>query len=167
MPDLTPAETKAMAYWPQIEGSAARHDTTASLWASINAAAAELGLTSPGVSAIAVNRLRAMATGIQRRSDQLAALPNSKRLTSGLVSQAPWSRSLAEQRALPKFQARFQHTFTKNGDSVTEWRTSVWDGKLPRTIGQLRDAIDLDAQNMANKYGVEHDSVDAIQLFQI
>lgn len=164
---LTPAEAKALAYWPQIEYAARNSLNTADLWAAIREAAADLGLESPGVSIQGVNGLRSLAVGIQRREDEFAQLADSKRLLGRMITDAPWSRSAGERKGLPKFQVRFEHTFTQSGETRTEWRTALFEGKLPRTVGELRALVGGDAVQLANKYGVEHVGAGSLQVLAI
>jgi hypothetical protein len=164
---LTQAETAALAYWPQIEYAARSGLNTADLWATIRDAAEELGLSSPGVTIQGVSGLRSRAVAIQRREETFAGLADSKRLTGRDVGTAPWSRSPGERRALPKFQVRFEHTFNQAGEQRTEWRTALFEGKLPRTAGELRALVEGDAVQLGNKYGVEHIGIDSLQLLAV
>jgi hypothetical protein len=51
---------------------------------------------------------------------------------------------------------RFEHSYIKDGVPVTEWRTTVYTGTLPRTRRELELSIEQDAQGLADDYGVEH-----------
>ena len=165
--NLSDQAKAALAYWPQIEYAADNGLTTADMWGIIRDAAEDLGLASPGVTVQGVSQLRGLASGIQRRADQFNAFPDSKRLPGTAWSEAPWSRSLADQRAMPKWQVRFQHTFLVNGAEVTEWRSTVRSGRTPRTKGELLGVVDEDAENMARDYGVEHVGTSGHQLLVI
>lgn len=164
---LSEAALRALAYWPQIEWAAANHLTTADLWANIHAAADELGLSSPGAPLQGVNELRAMATRIQAASARLNTAPPTNRLRAEYRALAPWSRSQRQMNTSPMYSVRFAHTFMSNGEQITEWRTSVFNGRPPRTVGQLFELVDNDARNLAKDYGVEHLSADDLQLLLI
>lgn len=158
----------ALAYWGEIEYAAANRLTTADLWASLRAAAAELGQESPGVTVQQVNEVRHLATGIQAASRRLERIDPSSSIRDGrLIAEAPWSRSLAERSALPMYQVRYQHTVDGPNGVETAWRTSTFRGELPRTLGDLQDAIDEDAENLADKYGGAHVGVSAMQILAV
>lgn len=140
---------------------------TAELWANIRAAAEAQNVPLTGVTVQGVSQLRSLATAIQGKAGQFEGYTDSKILRRAMFAQAPWSRSLAEQSAMPRLTVRFQHTFERNGEEVTEWRTSMFDGQLPRTVGDLRDLVEQDAINMADKYGVEHIDISDLQLFAV
>lgn len=164
---LSPAEQRAMAYWPQIEYAARHGLNTADLWSAIRDAAEEIGLDSPGVSVQGVSSLRAKAVGIQRNEGEFERLADSKRVLGRLVQVAPWARAPGERRALPMFSVRFEHTFMTGDGHRTEWRTAVFEGQLPKTAGELRALIGSDAVQLANKYNVEHIGIDSLQLLSI
>lgn len=167
MPDLSDAARNALAYWPQIEYAAANRMPTAQLWDTLNAAAADLGLDTPGVTLQGVNELRHLATTIQASSARLERSDPSYRLEGNLVSEAPWSRSLAERDAMPMFQVRYQHTTVGPNGEETNWRTSTFHGQLPGTIGDLFDAIEEDAEHLADKYGHSHVGTGGHQVLSV
>lgn len=153
---LSPAAQKALAYWGVIELAAQVRATTADLWGWIRDAADELGLASPGVSVQGVSELRGRAGQIQEAARQFARLADNQRVRGVSVATPPWARDPALMRAQPRFAVRYQHTFEHQGQLVTEWRTSMFDGRPNATAGQLRRDVELDAQNLANKYGTTH-----------
>jgi len=167
LPDLTPEARKALAYWPQIELAAAERMTTADLWSTIQDAAEELGLSSPGVTLRGVSQLRSIATQIQASGRRLETLADAADLTGQHIAEAPWSRSMAEQNALGIYQVRYQHTTLTADGPETNWRTSVFYGQLPGTVGELRDAIEEDAGQLANKYGVSHLDFSNVQVLSV
>lgn len=167
MPDLSDEARAALAYWPQIEYAAANHLPTAALWDTLKAAASDLGLESPGVTLQGVNQLRSMATTIQGASARLERSDPSYRMEGRLISEAPWSRSLAERDAMPMYQVRYQHTTVGPNGEETSWRTSTFHGQLPSTIEDLYDAIDEDAEHLADKYGHSHVGVSGHQVLAV
>jgi hypothetical protein len=163
-----PNRNPALAYWPQIEYAAANRMATADLWATLREAARELGLDSPGVTLAQVNELRHLATGIQAGSRRLDRVDPLSAITDArLIAEAPWSRSAAERAALPMYQVRYQHTVNGPNGEETAWRTSTFRGSLPRTLADLRGAIDEDAENLADKYGGEHLGVSGLQILAV
>jgi hypothetical protein len=167
MPDLSDEARAALAYWPTIEHAAANHLPTADLWAALNGAAAELGLDSPGVTLQGVNTIRSLATQIQATSARLERTDPTYRMEGNLISEAPWGRSLAERDAMPMFQVRYQHTTVGPNGEETNWRTSTFHGQLPRTVGDLLEAIEEDAEHLADKYGHSHGGTSAHQVLSI
>jgi hypothetical protein len=167
MPELSAAAQGALVYWPQIEYAAATGMNTADLWSTIRDAAEEAGFDSPGVSVQGVSQLRGMATGIQRAAAEFAEFPDNKRIRATMVGQAPWSRSLAEMKAQPTYQVRFVHTFMDGDVQRAEWRSVVFDGKLPRTAGELRALVEGDAVQLSRKYKVGHVSSDQLQVLAV
>lgn len=141
--------------------------TTAELWGAIRAEAGRLGLDRPGVSAADVSRLRGAAGQIQARSDALSATAGNRAIRSDLISRAPWAEPVGGRSPLPRFQVRFAHTFTLRGVESTEWRTVMINSKLPRTVGELRDMIDADAEQIARGYQGEHVGIGALQVIQV
>lgn len=167
MPDLTPAGRKALAYWGEIEFAARERLTTADLWASLQDAAERLGLSSPGITVQGISNLRAFAGSIQRAEQRFERARDTENIAGHHIGDAPWARSLPEQNALNIFQVRYQHTFLQDGEEQTEWRTSVFTGRMPGTVGELRAAISEDANELARKYGVEHVDFGAVQILRV
>lgn len=166
-PALSPAAKSALAYWPQISRAAALGLTTADLWSDIREAAEDIGLASPGVTVQGVSQLRGMAAGIERTADRLARAADSRRLIGDFVATPPWARTPGERKAAAMFNVRFQHTVIRNGEEVTEWRTTKFSGRLPRTVGELRRLVEGDAVQLARKYPSEHVGVSGLQLFAV
>lgn len=167
MPDLSDAAKRALVYWPQIEFAARYRLTTADLWSTIRDAAEQAGWASPGVTLRGVNQLRAIATQIQNAGRNFARADEDQRLDYTMTAGAPWSRSDAERGALPMWQARFEHTFMQDGEEVTEWRTSVFAGRLPATVADMRAAIAEDAEQLADKYGVDHVGISGVHVLAV
>lgn len=166
-PNLSPHATAALAYWPQIQHAAATGMTTADMWATIRASAAELGLESPGVTVQGVSTLRGIASGIERTAASLNRADDGRRLISDMISTPPWSRGPGVRAADRVYQVRFQHTTLQDGQPSTDWRTVTFTGRLPRTVGELRQLAEGDAIQLARKYNGEHAGIDAMQLFAV
>jgi hypothetical protein len=167
MPDLSPAARKALAYWPQIEEAAHYSMTTADLWETIHAAAEDLGLASPGVTLRGVSELRSLATQIQASGRRFESLGDESSVEGRHVSDAPWSRPLAEREGLSIFQVRYQHTTLTAEGPETNWRTSIFYGQLPGTKAELQAALEEDAGQLANKYNVSHISTSGHQILAV
>lgn len=165
--DLSPEAQRALAYWGPISRAASEHMTTRELWGAIRAESERLGLPSPGVTVRGVSQLRGLAGGIESRAREFNTYSDSRVLRGSMAAQAPWSRPLGEQRALPQYQIRFQHQYTSRGEQVTEWRTTMIPARLPRTVGDLRDLVAGDALQLARKYGVEHLGIGDLQVLAV
>lgn len=163
---LSPAAQKALGYWGVIEMAAQVGATTADLWTWIREAAEEIGLASPGVTVRGVQELRGRAGQIQAAARKFTDLPDAHRVRGEHVATPPWARDPGAQRAQPRFAVRFQHTYSKGGVIQSEWRTSVFTGKVNHTAGQLRRDVELDAQNMAAKYDTEHVETTDLQILE-
>lgn len=167
MADLPGPAKSALPYWGVIEHAAQQGYTTSQLWQAIRDTAESFGLERPGVGVVGVSQLRAIAGQIQGRSAQLAELPDGRRLYSTLWSNAPWQRSQGERSANPMYAIRFQHSFTRDGEPATEWRTIMQYGRPPRTVGELRAMTESEAVNMARDYGYGHAGISGIQLLVV
>lgn len=167
MPDLSPAARKALAYWPQIEEAARDGMTTQDLWSLLQDTAEEMGLSGPGVSAAGVSELRGIATSIQRSEQRFARADADLSIEHTMITEPPWARALPSQNALGIFQVRYQHTYLIDGEQQTDWRTSIFRGQLPGTVGDLRAAITEDASMLSNKYGVDHVDFDNVQILAV
>lgn len=167
MADLSPEARKAMTYWNVIQESAAEGLTTADLWSAIQDEAEDLGLESPGVSVRGVNELRGLATSIIRSGRSAERLDDHATLDSLHIGEAPWSRPLAEQASLGILQVRYLHTVMGADGPSSSWRTSVFTGRIPATMGDLRAAIQEDANELSMKYGVSHVSTAGMQVFAV
>jgi len=163
---LSPDAAKAMAYWGIVELAAESHATTADLWSWIRDAADELGLASPGVTVRGIQELRGRAGQIQAAKDKFAKLADNQRVRGEHIATPPWARDPSLMRAQPKFAVRFRHTVIRNGIEQTEWKTSVFPGKVTHTAGRLRADVELDAQNLANKYETEHVGISDLQILE-
>lgn len=154
----------SLAYYGAIQGATQRGEDTAGIWQAVRDVQASFGadVGLPGFQD--VNRMR-NAAGLENRAiDNLSRTPGNIALDSQFISTAPWSRPQGEQNSLGIWQARIEHQTMVDGRLQTDWRTVQFTGGLPATVQDLRDAIDQDAQAMADQYGVEHVGVLSISL---
>lgn len=157
-----------MAYWPYIDQAARERWTTQRLWESIRFARDTSDVPLPDVTVTGVSELRRYAGSIRETSRQLENAPGDNTLDRRYIADAPWARDLNERNASPLFQVRFQHSIVKEGVETTEWRTSmIYGHSFPSTKGELEEAIDLDATEMAAKYGVTHAGVGGFQIMAV
>lgn len=164
---LSTAAIDALPYWSAVRNAAANHLTTQQLWESIRVLQEQYGTIGRGPTVQGISALRGIAGAIVRSADEFAALPDTKTLRGFSITRAPWSRPIGQQRGNPMYQVQFLHTFSLNGDEQSAWRTIAFDGRLPRTVGELREQVDQDAESMADDYDVEHLGVDNISIWSV
>lgn len=162
--DLTPGQIKALVYWGVIESAVTKRASTADLWDAIREAAAAAGRPSVGVSASDISRLRGIAASQRNTAENLDRARPGDVITSSMIAQDIAARPLQDQILAPSWIVRFEHDVTIDGQLQTFWRSSVIDGSLPPTKGQLRSQIEADASAMADDYGVTHIGVGRMQI---
>lgn len=167
MPDLSAGARAGLRYFGAIWGAVEQHAPTAAIWDAIKGASASFGVETAGIDVRAVNQLRAMAADLRNSRDALTRAEDHHALDSTMIGTAPWSRDLGQQNALGMWQARFEHKFIENGLPQSEIRTIVFTSGLPVTAGDLRAAVEDDAESLADKYGTEHVGVGAITLIAV
>lgn len=150
---LSPEAKRALAYWGVIELAAETGATTRDLWSWIHDEAEAKNLGSPGVTVRGVSELRGRAGRIQEAGRQFRGLDDNRRIRGEHVATPPWARDPGQQKAQPRYAVRYKHTFERGGQVLTEWRTSVFNGRPNVTAGQLRRDVELDASNNARGAG--------------
>lgn len=97
-------------------------------------------------------QLFGVARTMEVKADVLTGADNEDPLTSGHISEAPWSRSQAQQNAAPRWQLRAEITYrAPDGTVTTTWGTGVFNNTLHSTVGQMRDEAWLQFQRMLGK----------------
>lgn len=156
MANLTPEERRATQYWGPIESVTLHGGSTEDLWAAINAHAEALGYPSPQISATAVNRLRTIAVSNREAMARLAELGPDDLITGNQIGLAPWARGLDRMNAVPMWQVQFEHLVERDGVPQSVYRTTMFQGAVPRSRAELEAAIEEDAMEMASRYKEEH-----------
>lgn len=101
----------------------------------------------PGLSS-----LFSIARTMEVKADRLTALPDEAAITDAHISEAPYSRSLAEQTASPKYQLRAEITYrAPDGTVITQWGTGIFNNTPPATAGAMRDEARLQFARMLSK----------------
>lgn len=154
-------------YYGAIEHAARQGASTADIWSQLRGMADNAGLPRVGLSASQVSTLRGQAGRRIAAERSFAGLADDFGIGPRDVVVPPWARPLAERNATPDYAAQFLHTFTDNGVQRSEWRTVRFSDGFPATAGDIRRAIELDAQAMADKYGVQHLGVSNIALLAV
>ena len=101
----------------------------------------------PGLSS-----LFGIARTMEVKADRLTALPDDAAITDAHISEAPYSRPLAQQLASPKYQIRAEITYrAPDGTVVTQWGTGIFNNTPPATAGAMRDEARLQFARMLAK----------------
>lgn len=156
MAQFNPEDKRALQYWGPIESVTLRGGSTQELWQAINDQAAALGYDKAGISIQNVNRLRQAAVELRETGNRLDRLGPDDLLTGQEIGTAPWARPLADQIATPMWSARFEHIIQRGGVEISEYRTTTFNGIVPRSRRELEDALDEDGQQLAGEYDAEH-----------
>ena len=84
------------------------------------------------------------------------------------IAIPPWARDETAQNANPIWHVTYEFTtLDENGFESTEYKTSVFEQSLPSTVGDLKDAVNEDAQALADKYGRQLLSVGLHQILAV
>lgn len=147
--------------------------------ADTSSAASEISKTVGGAFAsynpIGVSQLFGIARKIGNATAALAAADPADPLTSAHVAEAPWSRSAADQAAMPQWQARVSITYT-DSSGVQQQGISVVNISqvLPSTVASLHAQLELRiADQLASPPGTGTpksgtlDSIDSITLLAV
>ena len=165
--ELTPGQHRLMALWGSIESAVSQRASTADLWSAAREASLAEGVPLTGVSATDMSGLRGMAAQMRNASEMLATAGAGASITGDMVAQTPWSRPLSEQNALGIWQVRYQHTVIEDGQPVTAWRTSIFEGGLPPTVEQLNQAVNEDALAVADSHGTSNVGISGLQILAV
>lgn len=168
MADLTPRQTRALAYWGPIEHAVGERATTADIWAAIRQSSGTSKGEPIGFNSADLSVVRAYAARIRNAADTLAGATGNQGVTAGMVAEAPWARPLAERNTLPMWQVRFEHA-TRNAEGVIEtaWRTAVYTGSLAPTVDDLASDVEGDAIGIAAEYNVAHVGISSLQVLAV
>jgi hypothetical protein len=167
MSDLTPGQRRALQYWGPIEHGTLAGENTAQIWQRIRDQAAALGYDTPGVGARDIAYLRSQAVGIRTARDQLERAGEQDLITGEMIGSVPWSRGLASQNVVPKWQVRFEHNIVVDGRETTVWRTSMFTGSIPRSRRELETDLNADAANLAREYEVGNAGIGAYHILAV
>ena len=165
--ELTPGQLKLMPIWGSIEHAVSQRKSTAAIWQAVRKAAAQINLDITGVNAIDLGGLRSMGAQIRNAAANLASATAGASIEGSMVAEAPWSRPLAGQNALGLYHVRYEHSVLEDGEAVTLWRTSVFEGAIPATVEGLMAAITEDAQAVADSHGTSHIGVSGLQILVV
>ncbi|HVD03202.1 MAG TPA: hypothetical protein VNF75_03580 [Candidatus Dormibacteraeota bacterium] len=155
MGDLSAGAQALMPYWGAIQGAVGSRASTAEVWTALRGASDAMGIPIPAGAFLAVNQLRSMAVQVRTAGEALGSAAAEAGLTSAMIGQAPYGRTLQEQALAPAWEVRFQNTLRIDGAESTIWSTTYYYGSLPATAGELISGVTADAAMMAGNYGAE------------
>ena len=155
MADLTPEGQALMPFFGAIQGAVSGRLSTADVWSAIRSASEAQGIPVPSGAFLAVNQLRSIAVGMRTASEVLAAAGSEAGITSAMIGQAPYGRSLQEQVLAPAWEVRFLNSLLIDGIESGIWSTTYYYGSLPATVGELLNGVSADALMMPSLYGSE------------
>jgi hypothetical protein len=124
---------------------------------------------------IGISQLFSVARGIAKTEAAIRNADPNASIDESMVVEAPWSRPLIDQLAMPSWQARSQVTYINEaGQQVTEWFTVGIDLVLPSTVGDLQNQLASSLDSMLTAPPKPKSprrgqliSVDAIQLLSV
>lgn len=116
---------------------------TSSLAVEAASQAAQLtGVPLTFQQATGVSALYGIARTIEVKASNLTNAEDDESIADHMVSEAPWSRSIAEQNTLPMWHARAQFTYLDEaGLEINGWTTVVVTQVLPPTVGRFRTQL--------------------------
>lgn len=162
--DLTPGQKKLLPYWGNIQQAVSLRASTADLWTAVRDAATREGVALTGVSAADMSVLRGLAGGQRNALETFGQSRTDAAITARMIATDISARPVQDQLLAPRWIVRFQHDVTVDGELQTFWRSSIFEGSLPATTGDLRSAVESDAVALADDYGTTHAGVGAIQI---
>ena len=144
--------------WGIISGAAAGRLTTAQIIDSLRpyAAAAPGGWGPRGV--IYVQQLRSLATSIRNAADAIGRSGMTGTISQEHISEAPWSRSPAQQQLAERYMIRSNVTYTNPeflagvpgaAPELSDW-ISHFTSRLPATLDQLVEQVIGEARSVGS-----------------
>lgn len=152
---LTDTQTRALGnFWSDIAYVASHGGTVTD---AVSVAAYHAGLFGETLSfedSQAVAVLAGYAARMENAAGVFRGADSADQITADMIGTPPWARELAVMDTAPIWHATFEMTFVdQEGNTQSEFRTSVFEMTLPDTVGELTADILDDAEAMAEKYG--------------
>ena len=161
---LTPGQKALLPYWGPIQSAVSQRVSTADLWTAVREAAAAEGVTISGVSATDMSGLRGLAASQRNASANFSQAHPGDTITGSMIAQDISSRGLADQALAPSWIVRFEQDLNFEGQLRTVWRSSVFEGSLPPTVDELRNQLDLDAEQLLASSSGGIDATSAVHI---
>lgn len=171
MPRLTAAVASALAdWWPLALDAGFKGFQAGDLQAAARDIAAENDITLPFTTYTSLATLYGYARRMSNASDAVHAADDADYIVTDHIAIPPWARDQQPMNTSPIWHVSYQMTYLdENGIQQTDFKTSVFEHPqpFPQTIGELREAIEGDAQVLADKYGVQLLNVDLHQILAV
>lgn len=159
---------KALQYWTSVYGAVNQRASTADVWAAIRNQVESVHGSSFGITLQDFNQLRSQAVAVRNSVEHFNGSPLESGLTGESIGQVPWQRDQGTRNASPIYQVRFAHTtVNEQGDESTDYRSVTFTGGLPETKQALIDAVNRDAEALADNYDTQHVSISGLQVYSI
>lgn len=176
------AASMYQVWWSFVQFAATARDeagkflyTVADASSAASSIAKSIGGQFASYNPIGVSQLFGVARRIANSTANIDGADNSAPITQSMVSEAPWSRSPADQAAGPLWQARVSMTYTDPAGVQQEGISVVTIPQvLPSTVGSLRAQLGLRIQDqLSSPPGTgtprsgQLDSIDSITLLAV
>lgn len=113
----------------------------------------------------AILQLYSYASRMANAADNVQNALDSDVIGADHLATAPWARDEQVVNTAPIWHVVYDFSYIdSDGILQTDKKTSVFDMTFPGTIGDLRAAIDEDAQALAAKYRVTFDSTNVLMI---
>lgn len=169
MPRLTDNVRSALPDWWNLAVDVAAKRLGSSFLLEAMAFASEAAghsLTFAETSAATV--LYGYAARVRNAGEAVRAASDETFIGPEHVAIPPWAREERDMNANPIWHVTYQFTSEQNGVTSTDYKTSIFErGQIPDTIGELKAALEEDANALASKYGVNLLSVDLHQILAV
>lgn len=169
MPRLSPGVSRVFGYWWQLISDFANNGfTVTETVQAANEIARDAGTSLSFSDNNAISQLFGMARGIVNAGDTFQAASPEQFISSEMIALAPYARDEAEMTTFPTYHVKFEYTYLDAaGVQQTAYKTSVFEGQLPGTVGELTSDVLDDAEAMAAKYNHTLLSVIPLQILAV
>ena len=156
MTRLDDTQRAALAnWWTLAEAAAFSGFTSTDTTSAASDLANQAGRSLAFAESAAISTLYGYARRMANAAGVLQAAPDTSVIDANMIAVPPWARDEQVMNTTPIWHATFEFTYLDQaGNLTTDFRTSVFEMTLPETVGELAAAIQDDAQQMADKYGV-------------
>lgn len=156
MPRLNDVQRAALAtWWTLAEAAAGGGFTTTDTITAAADLAGQAGRSLTFTESAAISTLYGYARRMSNAAGELQSASPGDFINSDMVAVPPWARDEQVMNTTPVWHVTFRFDFLDAaGELQSEFRTSVFDMTLPDTAGDLQNAIEDDAQALADKYNV-------------
>lgn len=163
-PELPNQAERMLGYFGGILGQTLNRASTADIWNTIKAQAANSGTSFFFGAGNAVSTLRGIAGQARTALETFGAANRTDNITSNMVWTAPWSNPARGTLTPQQYRVRFElTTLSSEGDEETLWK-SFLTKELPDTVGGLLDNLDDAGNSLAAEYNRQFVSVGRVLI---